>query len=77
MAVPWRSCRRRDQANRRSVLVNIVFGAGLCVILHRSLLNVGTKDLARQAIAAGIPTYLTDSEHAAPRRVRAGKWRLA
>jgi hypothetical protein len=28
-------------------------GADLCVIVHRSLINAGTKDLARQAIVAG------------------------
>jgi hypothetical protein len=36
----------------------------------------GTKDCARQAIEAGIPTYLIDSEKAQPRRIRAGDARL-
>src|SRR5262245_28030275 len=52
-------------------------GAGLCVALHRFLVaSKGTKDCARRAIAAGIPTYLIDSEAARPRRLRAGDARL-
>jgi hypothetical protein len=48
-------------------------GAGLCVVVHRSLAtSQGVKDCARQAIAAGIPTYLIDSERAVPRRLRGG-----
>jgi hypothetical protein len=33
-------------------------GAGLCVIVHRSILDAGSKDLAQQAPALGVPTYL-------------------
>jgi hypothetical protein len=47
-------------------------GASLCVILHRSVLDARTKDLARQAIEAGVPTYLIDSEDGKVRRLRAG-----
>jgi len=47
-------------------------GASLCVILHRSVLDARTKDLARQAIEAGVPTYLIDSEEGKVRRLRAG-----
>jgi hypothetical protein len=51
-------------------------GAQLCVILHRSVLDAGTKDLARQAIEAGVPTYLIDSEEGRPKRIRTGDARL-
>jgi hypothetical protein len=47
-------------------------GAELCVIVHRSLLDAGTKDLARQALAAGVPTYLIANEQAVPRRLKEG-----
>jgi len=46
-------------------------GAELCIVVHRSLATSrGDKDCALQAIAAGIPTYLIDSEEAVPRRLR-------
>lgn len=51
-------------------------GAGLCVIVHRSVLDAGTKDLARQALAAEVPTYLIEDERAVPRRLRAWDERL-
>jgi hypothetical protein len=52
-------------------------GAGLCLALHRYLANSkGTRDRARRAIAAGLPTHLIDSERAQPRRLRAGDARL-
>jgi hypothetical protein len=47
-------------------------GAGLCILVHRSTLDEGSRDLAQQAIAAGVPTYLIDSEHGNPRRLVAG-----
>jgi hypothetical protein len=47
-------------------------GAELCVIVRRSLLDAGTKDLARQALAVGVPTYLIESEAAVPRRLKEG-----
>src|SRR5262249_17521623 len=47
-------------------------GAQLCVILHRALLDAATNDLARQAIDAGVPTYLIDSEEGKPERIRVG-----
>jgi hypothetical protein len=31
-------------------------GVGLCAIVHRSIHDAGTKDLARQAIGAEVPT---------------------
>jgi hypothetical protein len=52
-------------------------GAGLCLIVHRTLLDAGTKDLARQAIAAEIPTYLIAEEEGMPRRLGEGDGRLA
>jgi hypothetical protein len=51
-------------------------GAQLCVIVHRSVLDAGTRDLARQAIEAGVPTYLIDSEEGKPRPLRMGDERL-
>jgi hypothetical protein len=33
-------------------------GAGLSLIAYRSLLDAGTKDVAKQAIEAEVPTYL-------------------
>lgn len=51
--------------------------AGLCIAFHRSLANSkGTKDCARRAIEAGIPTYLINSDAAVPERLRAGDPRL-
>jgi hypothetical protein len=44
--------------------------AQLCIILHRSLSgDERVKDLARQAIAAGVPTYLIADERGVPRRL--------
>jgi hypothetical protein len=52
-------------------------GADLCIALHRSLAgSKGTKDCVRQALAAGIPVYLIEDEHAIPRRIEAGDPRL-
>jgi hypothetical protein len=47
-------------------------GAEMCFAFHRAISSsMGTKDCARRAIAAGIPTYLINSEAAEPRRLRA------
>lgn len=55
----------------------VATGADLCVALHRAIsASKGMKDCARRAIAAGIPTYLIDSERAEPRRLRVGDARL-
>ena len=51
-------------------------GAGLCVIVHSSTLDERCRDLAQQAIAAGVPTYLIDSQDGKPRRMMAGDARL-
>jgi hypothetical protein len=47
-------------------------GAGLCVIVHRIHLDDGSKDLASQAIAKGIPTYLIESGEGKPKRLADG-----
>jgi hypothetical protein len=52
-------------------------GAGLCLVVHRSILDEGTRDLAKQAIAAGLPTYMIDPEAAVPKRLSAGDERLS
>jgi hypothetical protein len=52
-------------------------GADLCLAVHRFVFNSkGTKDCAKQAIEAGIPTYLIDSEQARPKRLLADDPRL-
>jgi hypothetical protein len=52
-------------------------GADLCIVVHRFLMNSKiSKDCARQAIEAGIPTYLIDSDKAGPRRLHADDPRL-
>jgi hypothetical protein len=51
-------------------------GADLCLIVHRDELDDGSKDLARQAVAAGIPTFLIADERAIPSRLNAGDERL-
>ena len=53
-------------------------GAGLCLVVHRDLgASRGTKDCARQAIAAGIPTWLVASDDPDPARLSADDPRLA
>jgi hypothetical protein len=47
-------------------------GARLCIIVHHVPLDDGSKDLARQAIAAGIATYVIESEHGKPKRLNDG-----
>ncbi len=59
-------------SNRQMILK----GAELCLIFHRSVLDDGSSDLARQAIAAGVPTYLIDSEEGRPRRFPTGDARM-
>jgi hypothetical protein len=52
-------------------------GAALCVVLHRFLTaSKATKDCARRAVGAGIPTYLIDSPKAEPKRLHPGDSRL-
>jgi hypothetical protein len=42
------------------------------VIVHRSLLDARTKDVAQQAMEAGVPTYLIEDEQAAASRFSEG-----
>jgi hypothetical protein len=52
-------------------------GAEMCLAFHRAISSSkGTKDCARRAIAAGIPTYLLASEAAEPKRIVAGDYRF-
>jgi YspA, cpYpsA-related SLOG family len=52
-------------------------GADLCIALHRSLeTSKGTKDCVRQALAAGIAVYLSDSVHGVPKRLHSEDERL-
>jgi hypothetical protein len=52
-------------------------GAGLCCILHRTALDERTKDLARQAIEMGVPTYLIADGRGVPRRLKPDSGPLA
>jgi hypothetical protein len=55
----------------------VAAGAQTCLAFHRAISSsTGTKDCARRAIAAGIPTYLIASDMAEPRRLVAGDARL-
>lgn len=48
-------------------------GAEMCLAFHRAISSSkGTKDCARRAIAAVIPTYLIASEAAEPKRLQEG-----
>jgi hypothetical protein len=52
-------------------------GAALCLAFHRAIsASKSTKDCCRQAIGAGIPTYLIDSAKGVPRRLNADDPRL-
>jgi hypothetical protein len=52
-------------------------GADLCIALHQAIsTSQRTKDCVRQAIQAGIPTFLLEDERAIPKRVKPGDKRL-
>jgi hypothetical protein len=52
-------------------------GADLCIAVYRFLMNSkGTKNCCLQAIAAGIPTWLIDSDDGEPVRLTANHPRL-
>jgi hypothetical protein len=52
-------------------------GADLCIALHRSVgSSQRTKDCVRQALQAGIPTFLIEDEQAIPIRLRRADPRL-
>jgi hypothetical protein len=62
-------------AARHVAMINA--GADLCLAIHSSLAtSERTKDCARKAIAAGIPTYLIVADDGIPRRLRADDVRL-
>jgi hypothetical protein len=46
-------------------------GAGLCLIFHRCELDETSRDLASQAIAASLATFLIASEEGKPQRIEA------
>jgi NADPH:quinone reductase-like Zn-dependent oxidoreductase len=72
----WVRLGKRAGPSRNQRMVDA--GADLCVAVHRFIANSkGTKDCARRAIAAGIPTYLIDGEDARPARLLADDARLA
>jgi ABC-type sugar transport system substrate-binding protein len=55
----------------------IAKGADLCVAVHKSLAkSKSTKDCVRQAIAAGIPVWLIDTDDGEPKRLAADDPRL-
>jgi hypothetical protein len=55
----------------------IAQGGDLCIAVHRFLAkSKSTKHCVREAIAAGIPTYLIDTKDGEPVRLRADDPRL-
>jgi hypothetical protein len=55
----------------------IAAGAEMCLAFHRAISpSKGTKDCARRAITAGIPTYLVSSEEGEPKRINREDARL-
>lgn len=56
----------------------IALGAELCIAVHRDIArSLGTRDCARKAVVAGIPTCLVDSDSGEPSWLRKGDKRLA
>jgi hypothetical protein len=50
----------------------VKLGADLCIVLHRNLAaSSNTKNCAPQAIAAGVPTYLIESDEGVPVKLEA------
>lgn len=55
----------------------VALGAEMCLAFHRAIsASKSTKNCARQAIEAGIPTYPIDSDEAKPKRLLAKDARL-
>jgi hypothetical protein len=74
-AADWDRFGKRAGPIRNAEMV--AAGAMLCLAFHRFLPgSKGTKDCARRALAAGIPTWLIDSDAGIPRRLRADDPRL-
>jgi hypothetical protein len=64
----WARLGRRAGPIRNAEMV--AKGAGLCIAVHRFLMNSrGTRDCCLQALAAGIPTWFIDSEDGEPKRL--------
>lgn len=71
----WQRIGKRAGPLRNARMVAL--GADICLAVHRSLgESKGTKDCVKQAIRAGIPTYLIDSDLVAPKRLHDGDHRL-
>jgi hypothetical protein len=65
----WQRVGKRAGPLRNAHMVAL--GADICIAVHRSIgESKGTKDCARRAIGAGIPTYLIDSDLVAPKRIQ-------
>ncbi len=74
--VDWKYYGNRAEPLRNAKMVRL--GADLCIAVHRDLArSLGTKDCAARAIAAGIPTYLIESDEGMPTRLESGDARLA
>jgi hypothetical protein len=55
----------------------VALGADLCIAVPKFVMNSkGTKNCVKQAIEAGLPTYLIDSDEAKPKRLLADDPRL-
>jgi hypothetical protein len=71
----WVRLGKRAGPSRNQRMVDA--GADICLAVHRFIANSkGTKDCARRAIAAGIPTYLIDGSDSRPKRLLADDPRL-
>ncbi|HEY2159333.1 MAG TPA: SLOG family protein [Isosphaeraceae bacterium] len=71
----WARLGKRAGLSRNQRMVDA--GADICLAVHRFIANSqGTKDCARRAIAAGIPTYLIDGSDSRPKRLLADDRRL-
>ncbi len=74
--VKWHNCGRRAEPQRNAKMVRL--NADLCLAPHRDpAATLGTKDCATRAIAAGILTYIVESDDGAPVRLEANDSRLA
>ncbi len=74
--VDWSYYGKRAGALRNAKMVQL--GADLCIAVHRNLrASLGTTDCATRAIAAGIPSYIVESDDGAPVRLEANDSRLA
>ena len=72
----WVRLGKRAGPSRNQRMVDA--GADFCLAFHRFIANSeGTRDCARRAIAAGIPTYLVDGDEGRPTRLLGDDPRLA